>query len=777
MAKIARNVERQGNRVAEFATTRKFLTIFLCIMLTLIGGYGAKNLSFSGDYQIFFGEKNPELQRFLNFEATYGKADNVSFVIIPKEGDIYQPHVIEAVYDITAQAWNLPFVSRVDSLTNFQYTFAKGDDLIVEDLIFDKEEIELPNQMLRLKRVAENEPLLHKFITAPDGGATIVNSILQVDRSIAEDVLGTAEMAREIRDKIKEKYPNIEVKLTGASMLSSAFSEVGMKDSETLIPFMYLIIIIVMLIMMRSILAMVSGLFIIILSTIFGMGLGGWTGVELTPLSISAPTIILTIAIADAVHILSAFRQYMCSGIKKQEAIVKAVATNIFPVTLTSITTAIGFLSLNFSDSPPFHHLGNMTAAGIFMAWVLSLTLLPAIINLLPLKYEAFNSESSKSSIILSIGKIIYKYRNKAFFGTVFFCIASIALIPRLELNDVWSKYFSPGIDIRDSIDATRPFFGTDNIEFIINSGKPQGVLEPEFLDDINRFTIWLKAQPEVAHVYAISDVMKRLNKNLNADDEKFYRIPDNRKLASQYLLVYELSLPYGLDLNDRININRQSTRVTTTIKDVSTVEARTLNEKAVKWMEKNNSSGAVTIATGNVSLFNYIADRNIQSMIKGSLFLIAAIFLIMAVSFKSFGVGFLSVVLNTVPILATFGLWAIISGTVGFSIAIVGAVAIGLVIDDTVHLISKFMQAYRHKSKSFRDSILYAFEVSGTAIFATTIILSAGFALLATSSFKPNTDMGLVTGIAILLAMFINFLVLPTLLSFLMNKDKGQIS
>jgi predicted RND superfamily exporter protein len=411
------------------------------------------------------------------------------------------------------------------------------------------------------------------------------------------------------------------------------------------------------------------------------------------------------------------------------------------------------------------------------MAWVLSLTFLPAIMNLLPLKYEASNSESSKSSIIHSIGEVIYKYRNKAFFGTVFFCIASIALIPRLELNDVWSKYFSPGIDIRDSIDATRPFFGTDNIEFIINSGKPQGVLEPEFLEDVNRFTKWLKTQPEVAHVYAISDVMKRLNKNLNADDEKFYRIPDNRKLASQYLLVYELSLPYGLDLNDRININRQSTRVTTTIKDVSTVEARTLNEKAVKWMEKNNSSGAVTIASGNVSLFNYIADRNIQSMIKGSLFLIAVIFLIMAVSFKSFGIGFLSVVLNTVPILATFGLWAVISGTVGFSIAIVGAVAIGLVIDDTVHLISKFMQAYRHKSKSFHDSILYAFDVAGTAIFATTIILSAGFALLATSAFKPNTDMGLVTGIAILLAMFINFLVLPTLLSFLMNKGKGQIS
>ena len=220
MAHIARNVEFWGEKIAEFAVSQKLLTIFLCIMLTLFGGYGIKNLTFSGDYQIFFGEENPELQRFLNFEATFGKADNVSFVIIPKEGDIYQPHIIEAVHDITNQAWNLPFVSRVDSLTNFQHTYAEGDDLIVEDLIFDKKEISLPNQMRRLKGIAENEPLLHKFITAPNGGATIVNSILQVDRSIAEDVLSAAVMAREIRDKIKIKYPNIEVKLTGASMLS-----------------------------------------------------------------------------------------------------------------------------------------------------------------------------------------------------------------------------------------------------------------------------------------------------------------------------------------------------------------------------------------------------------------------------------------------------------------------------------------------------------------------------------------------------------------------------
>ena len=777
MAQIARDIEHIGKTLATFSVQRKWLTIFLCVLLTFISGYGASSLKFSGDYQIFFGSDNPELQTFLKFEATYGKADNIQFVVIPKSGNIYQPDVIRAVHDITNKAWTLPLVSRVDSLTNFQYTYAQGDDLIVEDLIFDTAEIDQPDQMNRLHRIAENEPLLHKFITAQNGGATIINAVLQVDRKIAQDVLGAAQAARDIRDLMIKTHPSVEIELAGVSMLSSAFSEVGKKDSATLIPAMYLVIIVVMLLILRSVMATLTGLLIIILSTIFGMGIGGWLGIELTPISIAAPTIILTIAVADAVHILAAFRQKMQRGMDKVEAIIDATATNTFPVTLTSITTAVGFLTLNFSDAPPFHHLGNITAAGIFMAWILSITFLPALMKILPLSYKKIEDASIHTSLMAKVGKFITTHKNQTFLAALLFCLATFALIPRLEFNDVWSKYFAPGIDIRDAIDATSTYFGTENIEFVIDSGKSQAVLEPAFLEDVDRFAEWLKTQPEVAHVYAISDIMKRLNKNLNADEQDFYRIPDNRKMASQYLLVYELSLPYGLDLNDRIDIERQRTRVTTTIKDVSTREARTLLKKAENWMKTNNRSGAQITATGSTTLFNYIADRNIESMFKGGIALVGAIFIIMAISFKSIGIGLLSVVLNSAPILATFGLWAIVSGTVGFSIASVGAVAIGLVIDDTVHLISKYMQARRHKGLSNSESILYAFDTAGTAILATTIILTAGFALLATSSFKPNVDLGLMTSIAIILAMIINFLVMPALLSFANPKEKGDLS
>lgn len=776
MVQIARSVEAAGNAVARFAVTRKWLTLFLCVLVTLIGGYGAQNLKFSGDYQIFFGSENPELKTFLEFEGTFGKADNIIFVVIPKEGDIYQPRVIEAVHDITTQAWLIPLVSRVDSLTNFQHTYAEGDELIVEDLIFDKSEIAQAGQMARLKRIAENEPLLHKFVTSENGSATLINTVLQVDRKIASNVIDTAERAKEIRLEMMEKFPEVEIKLIGANMLSSAFTTVAEKDSATLIPLMYLIIIVVMLVVLRSILATLAGLCIVILSTIFGMGVGGWLGVELTPISIAAPTIILTIAIADAVHIISALRQRMLRGMEKTQAIIEATATNTFPVSITSITTIAGFLSLNFSDAPPFHHLGNISAAGIMMAWFLSLTFLPAFLKLVPLGYKQKEGASVKNSPMKALGSVILARKNTAFGITVIACLVSIAMVPRLEFNDMWSKYFAPSLDIRQWIDGTQPHFGTDTIEFVIDSGKPQAVLEPEFLEDVKAFSDYLRTQDNIVHVYSVSDVMKRLNKNLNEDREEFYEIPASRKKASQYLLVYELSLPYGLDLNDRIDIDRQKTRVTIYHKDISTVEARTLINDALAWFDANKGVKTTNIsATGVSPLFNYIADRNLESMAQGGIILIIAIFLIMAISFKSVGIGVLSLALNIIPILVAVGIWAVISGQIGFSIAVVGAVAIGLVIDYTVHLISKYTSARKHQGKSNHDSILYAFDTAGTAIVATTVILVAGFGLLSTSVFKPNADLGLLTAIAITLAMVINFLVMPALLSF--NAKRKEIT
>jgi len=778
MKHLTQQAETLGSALGTWAVKRPWLTLILSLFLVMLVAQGASRLSFSGDYQIFFSDENPELQTFLNFEATYGSSDNVSFVIFPKNGTIYDPEVLDAVHALTTQAWNLPYVSRVDSLSNFQHTYAEGDELIVEDLIFDPAETRAEGALARLRNIAENEPLLHRFITSENGEVTVINAVLQVDRKQIELLDQAVAKAREIRAEILANHPAVaDIQLVGAVMLSAAFSEVAILDSMLLVPAMYALILVVMLIVLRSLMATIATLVIVILSSMAGMGAGGWLGIQLTPVSMSATTIILTIAIADSVHVILAIRSRMRQGIEKSQAIIGAIATNTFPVSLTSITTIVGFLSLNFSDSPPFHHLGNMTAAGLLAAWFLSLTLLPALLSILPMRYRT-EAEISNTSTIRMMGTMadnILKYRLQVFALTISFCIAAIAMIPNLTFNDVWSKYFAENIPIRQAIDQAQPYFGTEVIEFIVDSGAPNDVLTPAFLQDVENFANWLSSRPEITHVYSISDVMKRLNRNLHGDDPSYDRIPDNRKLASQYLLVYEISLPYGLDLNDRIDIDRQKTRVTATIQDLSTHEARELIEASLAWIAANNQSGVQATSTGAAMLFNYIADRNVQAMLEGSIWLVLIIFIIMWLAFRSVAVASLSVLLNVVPILATFGIWAVLVGQVGFSIAIVGAVAVGLVIDYTVHILSKYDTAFRQQGQSISASIRYAFETAGVAIVSTTLILAAGFALLATSGFKLNADMGLMTAIAIVLAMLVNFLVMPPLLSFQQPRQQQE--
>ena len=351
--------------------------------------------------------------------------------------------------------------------------------------------------------------------------------------------------------------------------------------------------------------------------------------------------------------------------------------------------------------------------------------------------------------------------------------MASAAMIPTMTLNDQWSGYFDESLEFRQAIDAADPYFGSDQVEFVLDPGEPEAVVNPDFLRTVDDFAQWLRARDsEVAHVFALSDIMKRVNRNLNADDPAYYQIPDDQTLASQYLLVYELSLPRGLDLNDRVDIDRQSTRVTASMRDISTEETKAFLADAEAWWAANGDGFGFT-ATGSKVLFSFVAERNIEAMFEGAAYLIVAIFIVLAVSFRSAVLGAISILPNALPILTTFGVWALLVGTVGFSVAAVGAVAVGLVVDFTVHFLSKFLRARRQAGQSIEDSVRYAFRTAGAAIFVTTVILAAGFAVLVTSSFKLNADLGLLTALSVVFAMLINFLLLPSLFLVFGKRDR----
>jgi predicted RND superfamily exporter protein len=615
------------------------------------------------------------------------------------------------------------------------------------------------------QHVALAEPLLRDQLLTRDAGVTAINVVLQYPEKALMEVPEAVSFARDLVGRIEAQYPDIDVHLTGVSMLNNAFAETGMSDGATLMPLMFVVIFALTWLIIRSFSATLATLIVIALSSMIGMGVAGFGGVKLTPISMSAPIVILTLAVADSIHILLSLRGLMRDGLGKAEALIESVRLNFVPVTITSLTTIVGFLALNFSDSPPYWHLGNITAVGIAAAWLYSLTLLPALISALPFKTRVATAPEWSQRAMERLADAVIGNHRKLFLVVGAGALALIALIPSIEFNDQWVEYFDERIEFRTDSDEVQEHFGLYPIEYSVPAADAGGISEPEYLENLERFTKFLRRQPSVTHVYSLSDIMKRLNRNMHADDEAYYRIPADRELSAQYLLLYELSLPYGLDLNDRINIDKSATRVTTTISRATTAETKAFFADVAQWQQENWPAYMHADPTSAAVMFTYVSERNMQNMIAGTVLAILAIAVIMMFALQSVRLGLLSLIPNGLPILTTFGAWALLVGEVGFSVATVASISLGIIVDDTVHFLSKFVRARDERGLTVEDSIRYAFRNVGVAIVVNTIILTAGFLVMTTSAFKMNVDLGLMTVLAILFALVLDFLFLPALL------------
>jgi len=370
-----------------------------------------------------------------------------------------------------------------------------------------------------------------------------------------------------------------------------------------------------------------------------------------------------------------------------------------------------------------------------------------------------------KTKLMQNIAEMVIAKRKALLWGMGLIIVAFIALIPRNEINDRFVEYFDESIEFRQHTDyVTEKITGLYSVQFSLEAKSSGGISEPAFLNKMDGFTGWLRDQPEVMHVNTVSDTFKRLNKNMHGDDERYYKLPENRELAAQYLLLYELSLPYGLDLNDQINIDKSSTRLSATLQNLSTDQMLSFEQRSRDWINENAPDISM-VASSPAVIFSHLAVRNIDSMLVGTLIALALISIILIFALKSFKLGLLSLIPNLTPIGVAFGIWAIFDSEIGLALSIVAGMTLGIVVDDTVHFMSKYLRAKREKNLTATDAVRYAFENVGSALLVTTVVLAAGFLVLSMSAFELNSAMGLLTAITIVIALIIDFLFLPPLL------------
>ena len=740
---------------------RRWLVVALATLVMLAMTAGVRFITVTNDYRVLFSADNPQLAAFDALENTYSVSNAALIAIAPRDGSVFTREALGAIEELTEAAWRAPYSSRVNSLTNYTHSEAFEDDLVVAPLVEDASALS-DADVVSIEKIALDAAEIAGRLVAHDGrtAGVAINFILPENPDQA--VIEITDYLNSVLAEARASHPDINYYMTGDVVMHRAFSDVTKSDMETLTPIVFLIIVGATIILLRSTLSTLAIVAVLVFVVNTTLGFAGWNGVVFSPTNAGVPIIVMVIAIADSIHVVTSVLLGMRRGLDRNAAIVESIRINAYPVFITSVTTAIGFLSLNASDSPPFHVLGNYVAFGVFCALVYTMTLLPALLSILPLRARRVQSEGT--AFFDRFADFVIARRTFLLGSVSLVIVVLIIGIPRIELSDNMAQYFDDRYEFRRDTDyVIDNLTGLDKLEYSLSAGREGGITDPDYLRKVNAFAEWYRQQPEVTHVQAFSDIMKRLNKNMHGDDPTFYRLPEDPELAAQYLLLYELSLPFGSDLNDRIDVAKSATRLVVTTKNAWSRDIRELDKRAQVWL-RANAPAFVQEASGLSVVFAHLSLRNINSMLRGTITAMALISFILIWIFKSVRLGLLSLLPNFIPAIMSFGLWGYLVGHVGIASSVVIAVVFGIVVDDTVHFLSKYLKA-RREGLPAPEAVRSAFHMVGHALWTTTAVLSVGFLVFATSGFEVSWALGLLVTITIVFALVADFLLLPTLL------------
>ena len=747
---------------------RPLLFVLIPLALCLVLTAGVVSLGSTPDSRIFFSDDNPQLQALEVMEAEFSKSDNIFIAIQSLDGTIFAPRMFELILELTDASWQVPYSNKVSSISNYQLIAASDDALVVRDLI--ENDVELNEAYIaHVQSFVMSKPVILDRIVSRDATVTGINITIQKPVEKPNAVFEVVDHVTGVVDEFSQKYPQAKFYITGGAAFDAAFSEIPARENLILAPVMFFVIVLILGVSFRS------TWFVVVAITLMGMAVGsmlgvtGWFGAKMNAGTAGAPVIVLTLAVAYCVHVIVSIRQQMLSGSEKEDAIAESLRVNVVPVAITGLTTAVGFLSLNFSDAPPFRQLGNMVAFGVVVTFLLSVTFLPAVLSLI--KFRVNTRSTPMSQYMASLAKfVIARKKYLLYIGGMVIVILALGTT-KIVLDDNFIEYFDSRYRLRGDTDfVEKNLTGMNALEYPISAGEPGGITNPDYLQTLDRFETWLKTQDKVTASVSIVEIFRDLNRSLNGDDQQYHVIPDSRELAAQLLLLYEMSLPFGQELTHQIDIEHEVSKVVALVRGASSADLRALNARAEDWLSANTSL-PVTQGTGLSLIFAYISQRNIYSMLFGSLFALVVISLILILALRSFRLGLLSLVPNLVPAAMGLGVWGYFVGTAGLSVAVVVAITLGIVVDDTVHFLSKYIRARRELGFNAEKSVYFAFRTVGVALWITSVTLVAGFSVLAFSGFKVTAEMGLLSAVTIALALIADFFFLPPLLMKLDRK------
>ena len=751
------------NYLAETIIRYRPLCIIISLLILAGLAQGLSKINFNPDINVFFPENDTLTTSHLSIEDTYSSMDNAVIGIGVKEGTVFTNEVLSLIEDLTEKAWKTPHSLRVDSLSNYSYVSADGDDLYIEPFLEGSSTYDLKT-LKEKELIIEEEELAYGAIISKDKKTSLINIVFDPPRKDIEAeyqeslnyVLGFLEEAR-------KNHPEVDLIISGIVYMEYQSPMLLKAQMPKLMPTAILVILLTLFLLLRSLVAVAGSFLVILMSVVSAMGSIGFMSGDIAQPFIMVPILIATLAVADCVHLFTLYFQNLDSSRKSKEAMLESLKLNLQPLFLTSLTTAIGFLSLNLAPVEPLRGIGNGVAVGVFLAFIFTVLLLAPIVSY-------FNVKQSKNinfqkNIARKLGRFSIKnYKRLLVIVPVISCFL-MAFIPLNKTNDNPLEFYSERYttSAADSKWISQRIGGTFPVSYELNS---QGIVsDPEFLREVDKFSEWLASNKEVLHVSSLSKIMKNLNKTLHGKQEEWNIIPTEPDLSAQYLFFYEMSLPYGLDLTNSISQNKESIKLVASLKELGSLEYREFAKRVENYASQNMPEDMVSIGTGTRPIFAFLSTMLITQLIYALGIGIVLITATIILFFRSLRYGMLTSVTNLLPIGVAFGIWAIVSGEISMLVGIGMGTTLGIIVDFTVHFLSKYLHARRQKNLSAEEAVEYAFETVGFALIITSFSLILGFLVLLQAFFIPIHGFVLFSSIAFLSALIIDLLLFPALL------------
>ena len=720
-----------------------------------------------GSYRIWFGEESKTLKDYDNFRKTFGNDDGV-VIILKDEKGIFSKKALASIDRITEALWKTKYVARVDSLTNYQYVHAnpkEPDDIVVENFI-QNIDTATDEYLANKKAIALKDSLVVGSFISEDGTTTMISA--RLTPKVNEGTDKSSEIMGYVREIIKPEIEKTGYKywINGGPALNESFMVIGTSDASTFTPLVLIASIILLLLLFRRVSGALIPIAVVIFTFLTVIAVQVLLGYKLNNFTANLPVFVVAIGIADAVHVYSIWLLHKHQGDENYEAVYASMQKNFLPIFLTSLTTAIGFATLTISEVIPVLTLGIATASGAVLAFIISMVWMPSVLLLLKKPIKTSSEVVNEKKKTIGYGRFIVKNNKKiVLWTTIIFAIIAIG-VTQVKVDSNTVRYFDKTVEFRKGAE-----FMMDNLtgpmayEIVIDSGTKGGIKEPKFMKSVEQFYADIQKEfPEVRHLSSLMDIVKRFNKVVDNKEE----VPNERNLIAQYLLLYSMSLPQGMEINDKMDINEQKLRITGQMDIVNTSKDLEMIKYIEDWWAKTEYKGTVE---GQTYMFAHMQKDVTNTLIYSLSLALVLVSIVMFLIFRRVKILWVFILPNILPVILVVGLMGWLNITIDIGVAIAGAIIIGVAVDDTIHFLVKYFDA-RKKGLSMEDTFDEVLVYAGKAILFTTIILTVAFATFSFSHFTPNQNFGVVTAFALVIAFVVDLLLLPALLS-LADGDK----